>query len=358
MSEEKRKKACAQFLQAAQLGDESQFMPRENLTPYALYNSSEINKRIILEALSRVNPSTFLILLLGESNQIIHGSKGTDLTEKILAPAHDIFGQDFVKGFAGKLSILIIDPTLQMKGTEPIEEYPIDPRLVEKNVVSIQLVKAKFPLSPVYGPHKKISLNVLQTAENKKLGNGGYSKFLALHQPNAFHKQIQSLTNKKIRFRGLPEGLRRIVHTNTLDVLNGFVSYPSPLFISSRITSLCYRSFKYLIDIRATFGRQTWVRYEYTEPRGPIQECVSAEEYALFPNPFEKCETSLEDKNLNSHLEIYYTNMLNKNFYKKRVNATKRNSIRNSIRAMNAWANEEIRKHIPSGGKRKTRRRV
>jgi hypothetical protein len=319
----KKTKACQQFLQAAHLGyNTSQFIPIENLTPFTLYNTSDTNRDILLSAFAKVNKETLFLLVLGES---------TKLVENLLDETHQVFEQPFVKDFAGNISLVVIDPELRLANSKTIEDAEIDSRLKEKKVVSLQLVKAKFPLTPIYGPHKQIDYPYLSAM-------GIPSKnALSYKQPNQF-KNLETRL-KPFKQRGFFFGLRRLIHENALIVLNKLVEHPSPLFISSRITSVCYRSFKYLIDVRAAFDRKTLVRYGYTD-RHSVEECVSAEDYAVFPDPFQKCVSNMK----NANFKKYYINDV---IGRKNFNNTNKRTIRTIIKQMNQWANEELTKRIP-----------
>lgn len=338
MSENTQKtKACQQFLQAAQLGyNTSQFIPKENLTPYTLYNTSDSNKDILLSAFAKVDKETLLLLVLGES---------TKLVENLLDETHQVFEQPFVKDFAGNISLVVIDPELRLANSKTIEDAEIDSRLKEKKVVSLQLVKAKFPLTPLYGPHKHINIPYV-------ISMGAHEKnAMTYKQPNQFRNLMKEL--RPFKQRGFYLGLRRLIHDNALVVLNKLVEHPSPLFISSRITSVCYRSFKYLIDVRAAFDRKTLVRYGYTD-RHSVEECVSAEDYAVFPDPFQKCVSNMK----NTNFKKYYINDV---IGRKNFNNTNKTQIRTIFKQMNQWANQELTKKIPkkqeAGFKRRTRRK-
>lgn len=338
--ETKKTKACKQFLQASNLGEStSQFIPIQNLTPYALYNTTNTNRDILLRAIEKVNKDTLLLIVLGESK---------DIVENLLDTHHKVFEQPLIKDFAGNISILVIDPDVELPNSKTIGDDEIDPKLEEKKVVSIQLVKAKFPLTPVYGPHKEIDMPLLTTMGVNIKNLNSYK------QPNQYKPLRNSL--KKYKQRGFLFGLRRLVHENALTVLNKLVEHPSPLFITSRITSVCYRSFKYLIDVRSQFDRKTVVRYDYTKRReNDVQECVPANEYAIFPNPFQKCVSDMK----NTNFEKYYINKrmgIKKNFTKN-----EKQTIQNVLRQMNQWADEELTKKIPKkqeagAYKRRTRR--
>ena len=338
--ESKKTKACNQFLQVSNLGfTTSTFKPIENLTPYTLYNTSETNRDILLAAINKVNKETLLLIVLGETKNIV---------ENLLDTHHKVFEQPIVKDFAGNISILVIDPELTLPESETIQDAEIDSKLAEKKVVSMQLVKAKFPLTPVYGPHKEIDIPFLTAMGIHYRDANSYK------QPNQYKPIRNSLL--KFKQRGFLFGLRRLVHENALLVLNKLVEHPSPLFITSRITSVCYRSFKYLIDVRAQFDRKTIVRYDYTERRADnVQECVPANEYLVFPDPFRKCVSNMK----NTNFEKYY---MDKTFGRKNFTNNEKKTIKNLLRQMNQWANEELTKRMPKkqeGGiyKKQTRRR-
>lgn len=128
------------------------------------------------------------------------------------------------------------------------------------------------------------------------------------------------------------------------------MKHPSPLVISSRITSICYRSFKYLIDVRAQFHRITKVIYGYTD-RKDVRECTPAEEYALFPHPFQKCfdKVDIDKANLNKY--YYFPGVYG---YEKYSTPERSINLQEKIHQMNTWANEELDKYIPrsEGGRR------
>jgi hypothetical protein len=133
------------------------------------------------------------------------------------------------------------------------------------------------------------------------------------------------------------------------------VEHPAPVFLNSRITSVCYRSFKYILDVRKSLGFLTDVQYEYSreEPR----TCNT--EYPLFtkdpPGPFVKCSNQA---NINKYYRKWGFN---------EVRPNQKEFIEASIREMNQWANQEVQTYIPTpppsveaakeGGKRKTRKR-
>jgi hypothetical protein len=336
----KKTKACQQFLQASNLGfDTSSFDPKENLTPYTIYNISDTNRDILLAAIDKVNKDTLLLIVLGET---------TKLVETLLDERHKVFDQPLVKEFPGTISVLFIDPGIDLPNSKTMEDIEIDPRFKEKKVVSIQLVKAKFPLTPVYGPHKEIDYPFLTAM------GVNYRDALSYKQPNHF-KTVETSLRNKLKTTRLPQpgflmGLRRLVHENALVVLNKLVEHPNPLFLSSRITSVCYRSFKYLIDVRAQFGRKTVVRYGYTN-KNEIDECVSAEDYTVFPDPFQKCISKMN----NTNFKKYYMNAR-----KGRTNLSNNNkkNIQTLLHKMNLWANQELTKKMPKkqGGASKKRR--
>ena len=117
-----KKKACDEFLQAAQLGESnSRFIPMENLTPFSLYNSSTENKNKILDALKTIDNTTLLVILLGE-----------DKIYNLVDDAHNIFGQEFVTSFPGKISVLSIDP-------ENSDENSSIPESLKEKVISIKV---------------------------------------------------------------------------------------------------------------------------------------------------------------------------------------------------------------------------
>ena len=281
--------------------------------------------------------------------------------EKILDKHHKALEQPFVKEFQGSISILAIDPQIHTPEGKDTIEYPIEKSLKDHGVVTFTGINAKFPLTPIYGPHKRRSISYLHT-----LGVNGLKTFSwKLHE--TVKKEVEEAFKEKPPLEPA-FALRRLIHENALAVLNTLVKHEGPLFITSRITSLCYRSFKYLIDIRAQFGRKTLVRYGYTIPnekRGGLQQCVSAEEFPLFPSPFTKCMS--EKKNNKREIQddilnTYYMNKNTKNFIK---NETKRERLRKRIILVNEWANQELQKRTPApepkpkGGNRrnKTRKR-
>ena len=336
MNNTAKKKACAQFLQAAAQGENSQFIPRENLTPYTLYNIDDSTKDILLRAIHSIPKESLLLIVLGESE---------DLVAKILDTHHAALEQEFVTTFEGPISILVIDPEIKTSEGQESIEYPIEDSLKAHRVMRFTGVKAKFPLTPLYGPHKHMD----QFYVMKQYG--------ATPRNVLHYKLNKELFDpiEQIRKMKLSQGMfasRRLIHENALTVLNTLVEHPSPLFISSRITSVCYRSFKYLIDVRAKFGRKTLVRYEYTVPKyGPVNQCVSAEEFSLFPNPFTKCMSNMNDDMLNQ----YY---FNEKRGKPNRSNERRVTLRNKIKEVNEWTDRELAKRIPKGGKRAKKMRT
>lgn len=142
-------RACREFLLYSNMGPESEFKPLGQLTPYALFDISNETKVNLIRAIQEVNKADLLLIILGESNVTNRGENTNDLVEKILGSSHNVFNEPIVKDYGGKITILIIDPTLNTsKGVE------IDKSLVAKNVRSIVLIKEAFPLTPIFGPHK------------------------------------------------------------------------------------------------------------------------------------------------------------------------------------------------------------
>ena len=343
MNRNSRQEACNQFLEAANYTkDISNLFPKENLTPYALMNTSNANKDLLLDALKIIPKETLLIIVLGETSP----SK-----EILLEKTHAIFDQPFIKTFEGHISVLFIDPFLELPEGPEIQAIPIDDSLRAYNIVNMIGVKAKFPLSPVYGPHKYLDVDYFSNMRNLK----NTDAMLKFQQPkvlNNIHEQLRSTFKNRVTAPSpaIP-AFRRLIHKNTIKVLNDLVEYPSPVFISSRITAICYRSFKYLIDMRAILGKKTLVRYEYTNTwGGPIKTCVSAEEYALFPDPFTKCKAGMN----NNSLKQFYFNT------KEKPDLSNENKvlIRKSIHDMDLWANTELQKTLKGGRRTMTRKRL
>ena len=336
----RKRRACMDFFHDADIGIGSSLDPR-SITPYLLYNITEAEKNTILQAITQINPETLLILVLGESNTTRHGSSNSSLEEKLLSPLHNMFEDPLISGFDNGITILIIDPAIQLEKDELIGKMEVSNQLREKHVESIVLVKTKFPLTPVYGPHKEV-----QNAD-------GLTK-----QPSFFLRTVKNLARGGA-VAGLPQALRRLIHTNALQTLQAFVDYPQPLFISSRITTILYRSFKYLIDMRAQRGKHTTVYYGYTferndrgSIRAPPEIRRNTNNFPLFPRPFTQCN---EDSFLtNRHLSQYYNLYRNKTIKKNEEWKTR---LRAAIHKMDEWANNELESKIPpAGGKRKTRK--
>lgn len=370
-------KACKEFHKDADLGEESGYLPI-TITPFALSNIKEKDKATLLQAIRSVNPETMLILLLGEANQIIHGSKNVSITNKLLDDYHKLFETPFVREFEGPKSILAIDPGHKLEGGLNIQKYDIDERLKAYNVVSILLVKSEFPLTPVFGPHKEFKFpSPVDTftrngkpTDEKPQKNGSvryYRNFLFPEELNAIRKSLRRDNQPQVFHNIIKESktfelpLRRRVYSKGMDVLEELVTYPGPLVISSRIKDTCYRSFKYLVDRRALFSRPTKAFYGQTG-YPDVQECVSAENYSLYPHPFERCrEWSTAEDKINSYLDRYYFSR----FMPSTAKSKSKTKLSPFIRRMNDWANTELERQIlalqrappPLGGKRKTRKR-
>lgn len=337
------KRACNEFYYGA--SGQTEFIP-DTINPYAIPNIGDTDKDILVEAIQAVDKKTMLILVLGES---LDSPKENEV-KKTLFQEPDIFTQEFVQTFPGKKSILIIDPGHTLSEGKKIEPCKIHEELLEKNVVSILLVKASFPLTPIFGPHK----TVYYGSRRNVVGAEAFTEFLLEDQPN-------SLKAAKKGLYGFLAPLRRKVYGNAVDVLEELVAFPERLMISSRIQKVCYRSFKYLIDIRALLGRETKAFYGRTGQVGI--ECVTAQEFPLFPGAFRKCRElyASNEQKRNAHLDKYYY-LAPSPKSRKRNNVSAR--LMSFIEPMNEWANAElekrrqaVRRNLPKGGKRKTRKR-
>ena len=62
-----KEKACGQFLDEATIGDNSTFLPKENLTPYTLYNIDDSNRDKLVKAIQAIPQENLLLIVLGES---------------------------------------------------------------------------------------------------------------------------------------------------------------------------------------------------------------------------------------------------------------------------------------------------
>ena len=288
MPAEDTTEACRQFLQAAQVDvDLSPFIPRELMTPSVLYDVNTDTKNLLIEVFQSIPSTNLLLLILGE------GRPMKTLLDRILEPRHDIFNQPIVKEFTGKISLVVIDPELPFDTL--IEKLQVEEPFLSANVESITLVKSIFPLTPVYGPHKTIDyMSAAAYIKGHPITsanlNSNMMNTIAHYQQRNNIKQAIKNYRKQYKRLFPPTyqiALRRMIYPNALDVLNTLVQHPSPLFISSRITRMCYRSFKYLLDMRNRFERKTVVRYEYTKPHGnKILECDAT---PIFPEPFQTC---------------------------------------------------------------------
>jgi hypothetical protein len=339
------REACAQFLKAANKSrDTSTYIPAELMTPSLLYDIDNVTKELLLEAIRAVPPKNLLLIVLGEGRPL------HTLIDRIFVKEHDILNQPIVTAFEGQVSILVIDPTLPST-----QEMEIKDPMPKDKVASITLVKAIFPLTPVYGPHKYVDFPTLFKFTG--LSDKQASKSVYFQQPKSFESNMYGIKNrngtiikngikntfvksKSSRlFRTYIMAVRRLVYENALEVLNALVERESPLFISSRITKQCYRSFKYLIDIRNLLQRQTIVRYEYTELHGPIEECDTV---PIFPEPFQRCSKFIteNDKTFKKYYfdESESTENLVSPYKETIVNYTKR---------MNKFANDMLKEKIP-----------
>jgi hypothetical protein len=280
--------ACRQFLQAAQVDvDSSTFIPKELMTPSVLYDVNTDTKNLLIEVFQSIPSTNLILLILGE------GRPKKTLLARILEPRHDVFNQPIVKEFTGKISLIVIDPELPLDTL--VEKLHVEEPFFSANVDSITLVKSIFPLTPVYGPHKTIDyMSAAAYIKGKPVTSVNLTRNMIntiehYQQRNNIKKTIKNYRKqyKRLFPPTYQMALRRMIYPNALDVLNTLVQHPSPLFISSRITRMCYRSFKYLLDMRNRFERQTVVRYEYTKPHGDkILECDAT---PIFPEPFQTC---------------------------------------------------------------------
>lgn len=334
-----KKRACGEFLYAANFtSNASPFIPKEKLTPYAFVDLSTEEASRIITLLKSVPKEHMLILILGET--INPDNKEANTVNKILNPYHKLLEQPFVQSFSGPKTVLFFEPELKETGEVPVK----DKRLINSNIERVVLVKGEFPLSPVYGPHKNVYYNAIPEKFKTKIEYG---------QPNVFTNVRKTFRNKKVSQAGLAHGLRRFIYPNALAVLNTLVDHPGQLLLNSRITSVCYRSFKYILDMRQAFERPTLVLYEYSEDKygyGPIKSCNT--EYTLFsntlPGPMETCSEY-------ANLDKYYTMRGFPSVKPEHVDTAKEGILK-----MDKWANEELLKYIPkkpTGGRRKTRRR-
>jgi hypothetical protein len=321
-----QKKACDEFLAFANIGDNSKLIPVEQLTPYALYNISNTTRNSLLDAIQDINKDDLLLIILGETNEKIDNRT---FVKNILESAHNLFEQPILKDYDKNITILVIDPTLDTS-----REIEINDTLAAKKVRSIILMNEIFPLTPIFGPHKHFRLPTGAHIDSLE-------SFFKRIQPEFYSTILQDLKKQKAMGPGIHEALRRMIHTNAILVLNELVKHPSPLVISSRITNICYRSFKYLIDIRSYFNRITKVFHGYTN-RGVVYECTSEKEFLLYPDPFKKCSNYAD---------------IDKYYYRKNIGPTskfnseeKRKLLRDKIDLMNAWANGELVRHLPRGG--------
>jgi hypothetical protein len=348
--EKNTRKACRQFLQASQVSvDASSFIPAELMTPSVLYDIDKETKEFLIhEVFEKVPKENLLLLILGEGGTLY------DLPQRILAEKHDIFKQPIVTEFAGKVSLVVMDPTLQIDTV--LQNYPVDSPFPTDKVESITLVKSIFPLTPVYGPHKYVDYPSLKKFTNIEGVKGLYAK-----QPNSFKNDMNAMRNRFKRagiqkeYRYYLSAVRRMVYENVLDVLHTIVEHPSPVFLSSRLTKMCYRSFKYILDIRNFFQRQTLVRYEYTKPHGDtILEC---DDTPIFPVPFQTCNIPLL-KNDSSVGEYYLENST------KQIPEEQKTHILPYIERMNTWVNHTLQEKMKpvlnrintASGKKKNRK--
>jgi hypothetical protein len=335
-------RACKQFLDSAELTQNtSLFMPVETLTPFALVDISEDQAKLLISTFQSVPKENMLLLILGET--IKPAKKSVNVVDKIRNPYHKLLEQPFVKSFPGPKTILFVDPEIPIEGTTPLESIPVvDKQLLESNIETILLLKAGFPLTPVYGPHVGVYYNSIPEEFKSKIEYG---------QPNVFKQVRKTFTNKKVKVAGLAQGLRRFVFPNAVSVLNVLVDHPGPLLLNSRITSVCYRSFKYILDIRQAFERPTLVLYEYSTPHsGEIKTCNT--ETSLFsntlPGPFETCG-EFADVNRYYTLRGFPT-----------VKPEHIETVKEGIMKMDQWTNQELQKYIPkkpSGGSKRTKTR-
>lgn len=336
-----KQKACEEFFKLADLTESrSEFDPKE-ISPYALYNVNDTDKNTLIRAITSVNHQSLLVIVLGESNVRAHTLMRIELIDKILHPDMNLFSDPLITSFDGPITLLVIDPALDLPPGEQIQSIPVEERLRERRVTSLVLVDAKFPLTPIYGPHRNIDYSLNKSIRTANQSNSERRKaFVHLGQPNFFKVRVKSNYPSAMN---LAE--RRIIHSNALDVLGQLIAFPNPIVISSRITSICYRSFKYLIDMRNRYGRQTTAYYGYTN-RGAPEKCEDT--FALFPQPFTKCSYT-KNENIDKY---YYLD----SYPAKLRTPVKREEIRKQIIPMNQWANAELNRYIHDENRKEANR--
>lgn len=240
-----KEKACKQFWYSTMRpGVVGGGLDPPEMAPHSNPNIDESELDEWLAFLPTLKKENLLLIVMG------------DPFKKDILQYHNIKNEEFIKSWSGKITVLIVDPMTSDKGE--IDKSTINLDGFDDKIESVYVMKIRFPYSPFPTLTEHTSGILLEG-----------SPIMQMHY-----------------------GL--IPFPYSIKVLNELVKYPSPIFIDSRMASICLRSFKYLIDMRKIKGLQTKAIYEYSSIDVPQ---VCNDEYPVFPRPLTACDYFNESGN-------------------------------------------------------------
>lgn len=189
---------------------------------------------------------------------------GDPFYRDILQTKHNVKNDDFIKSWGGKITVINTD--------------------LANNGGSME----SYSYATQYGPKyvdEKHSRDTFYEIDKSKINLEGFEDKIESFFIGNLPFPYTPLSNRTRYTERLSPIYASKVFPKSLALLHELVKHPSPIFIDSSMTGLCFRSFKYLIDIRKKYGRLTKVIAGYTE--GQARKCN--DEYPIFPRPWKAC---------------------------------------------------------------------
>ncbi len=195
--------SCKQFFDEWKNDSNSGMDPR--IRPQNLSDISESERDILIKAIDRIPENNMIFLILGF--QLIRTEKFSEIYK-------------IIEGFPNNIYMMAIEPDpayFEPGATEerqPIDEYVFGywKSRYGSKIVDTSMIQSKFPLAIYSSEYHRGSLTSWSSGT---------------------------------------------MYSNSLDVIKRLINYNGELVILSSITKLCYRSFKYIIDIRNKSGKRT-----------------------------------------------------------------------------------------------------